>query len=153
MESVKDEKKKAAPKPQKVESVKDEKKKAAPKAQKAASAKKKPILPALPSSSRLEGQEEDLCEGGDLETPSRKRKAEQCGDGGMKLTPDKKLKGNPLITHEGSRKQFLVRTGFKGPGQNEVFSYGTGRFLNDKEAAHTAAKQSFAHLKNKIAII
>lgn len=29
----------------------------------------------------------------------------------------------PILTHEGSRKQYLVRSGLKGTGQNKIFRY------------------------------
>ena len=131
--SEEDKNEKAARKALKEENAKDTKEKAAQKAQEVVKDRKKAILP------------EDSVG----ETPLGKRKV-QCGDDGKQATPEKLIKfSRAFISHEQSRLQFLVRTGFKGPGQNQVFGYKTGTFANNQPLAYKAALEALARLTDK----
>ena len=58
--------------------------------------------------------------------------------------------GKPSISHEKSRGQFLVRTGFRGRGQSTKFEYGSGKDYCDIHEAKNAATCLLAeHMKNQ----
>jgi len=50
----------------------------------------------------------------------------------------------PCVQHEASRKQHLVRTGFKGPGQSIQFKYGPDETYPNKAASLKAASKELA---------
>ena len=57
--------------------------------------------------------------------------------------------GKPSYSHEGSRKQFLVRSGLKGPGQSQAFVYTAGM---SKAKAEASAKAHCRDLCKKLGL-
>ena len=53
----------------------------------------------------------------------------------------KGTKGKTSINHEGSRCQYLGRTGLQGPGASKAFKYGEGREYKTGADALKAAEE------------
>ncbi len=61
------------------------------------------------------------------------------------VSPNGIFKAKPAMSHEGTRSQYLCRTGLKGPGQSHAIKYGEGHGMTKEEAQASAKEWVSSH--------
>ena len=66
----------------------------------------------------------------------------------VKVSPNGIFKAKPTMSHEGTRSQYLCRTGLKGSGQSHAIKYGEGHGMTKEEAQASAKEWVSSHAVN-----